>query len=246
MPTLTYSLVVPIHNEVEHITTLIPLMTDEVAHAVGGPQEIWMIENGSSDATAAVANDMAQLLRSVGWKAHVVALDEPNYGAAMREGFRRANGDWVINFDIDYFSGPFVGALETTDADVVIASKRAPGSDDRRNAIRKMATFGFNLLLRTVLGSRISDTHGIKAFRKEVITHVEPLTQSTFDLFDTELVLRAERQRYRITEVPIVVEERREGGNSLLKRIPRTLGGVFRLRMQFARERSGASELPGI
>lgn len=241
---MTYSLVVPMHNEAQHISTLIPLMTDEVAHAVGGPQEIWMIENGSTDATAAVANDMAQILRAAGWKAHVIELEEPNYGAAMREGFRRASGDWVINFDIDYFSGTFVGDLASTGADVVIASKRAPGSDDRRNTIRKMATFVFNLMLRTLLGSRISDTHGIKAFRNEVLARVEPMTHSSFDLFDTELVLRAERLRYTISEVPIVVEERREASNSLLKRIPRTLAGVFRLRMSFAREGVVASHPP--
>jgi len=244
MPTSTYSLVVPIHNEEEHISTLIPLMTDDVAHAVGGPQEIWMIENGSTDATAAVANDMAHVLRAAGWKAHVVELQEPNYGAAMREGFRRATGDWVVNFDIDYFSGPFVGGLASAEADVVIASKRAPGSDDQRNALRRLATFAFNLILRTLLGSRISDTHGIKAFRNDLLAQVEPLTHSSFDLFDTELVLRAERLRYRISEVPIVVEERREASNSLLKRIPRTLAGVFRLRMAFARDRAGVSQPP--
>lgn len=241
MSTLTYSVVVPMHNESDHIATLIPQMTDTIAHALGGPQEIWMVENGSTDSTASEARTMAQLLRSAGWTAHVIELAEPNYGAAMREGFRQANGDWVINFDIDYFSGGFVGDLKTATADVVIASKRAPGSDDQRSMLRKLATWFFNLILRLLLGSNISDTHGIKAFRREVLVEVEPLTLSAFDLFDTELVLRAERMGFQITEVPIVVEERRPATNSLLKRVPRTLAGVFSLRMQFARERSGVS-----
>ena len=241
MPTLTYSVVVPIHNESAHISTLIPQMTDTVAHALGGPQEIWMVENGSTDTTVSEAQAMAELLRSTGWMAHVIELTKANYGAAMREGFRQANGDWVINFDIDYFSGPFVRGLEDSEADVVIASKRAPGSNDRRSHLRRLATWGFNLTLRTLLRSKITDTHGIKAFRRQVLSEVEPLTNSTFDLFDTELVLRAERMGFQIDEVPIVVEERRAASNSLLKRVPRTLAGVLSIKMQFTRERSGVS-----
>ena len=199
-----------------------------------------MVENGSSDNTAAEAESMADVLRAAGWKATVVRLEEPNYGAAMREGFRRAGGDWIINFDIDYFSGPFVAGLAEQTADVVIASKRAPGSDDRRGAIRRLATLSFNLLLRGLVGSNLTDTHGIKAFRNHVIRDIEPQTHSTYDLFDTELVLRAERAGYRIAEVPIIVEERRATRSSLLKRVPRTLVGLIRLRWRFARDRPDA------
>src|SRR5690606_41436294 len=49
------------------------------------------------------------------------------------------------------------------------------------------------------------------------------------DLFDTELVLRAERKGYRIVEVPVNVEETRPV-RSILKRVPRTLRGLLRIR----------------
>ena len=237
---MKYTVVVPIHNEASHINTLIPEMTDEVAHHAGGPQEILLVENGSSDETFSEATQMTAVLNAAGWNAQVISIAGANYGAAMREGFRHSTGDWVINFDIDYFSGPFVRDLETAEADVVIASKRAEGSDDQRSTIRKMATFVFNVILRRLLGSSLTDTHGIKAFRREALLTVEPLTVSTHDLFDTELVLRAERMGFAISEVPIEVRERREASNSLLKRIPRTLRGVFRLRLMFANEAVGS------
>ena len=56
----------------------------------------------------------------------------------MRAGFRRARGEWAVNFDIDYFSGRVPAARHcdsADDADVVLASKRAAGSDDRRSAV---------------------------------------------------------------------------------------------------------------
>jgi hypothetical protein len=88
----------------------------------------------------------------------------------------------------------------------------------------------FNLLLTTVLGSGVSDTHGMKAFRSSVVAEILPAVGSTEDLFDTELVVRAERAGYRIAEVPVVVEEIRSAKSSLLKRVPRTVAGLWRIR----------------
>jgi hypothetical protein len=137
----------------------------------------------------------------------------------------------VVNFDIDYFSADFLRrVLELEGIDLVIASKRDPGSEDRRPLIRRVATRVFNLLLRTILGSRVSDTHGMKAFRRGLVDALAPQVVSRQDLFDTELVVRAERAGYRIEEVPVVVEEMRVARSSLVKRAPRTVVGLFRIR----------------
>jgi hypothetical protein len=167
----------------------------------------------------------------------VLSLVEPDYGAAMRHGFLEADADWVVNFDIDYFSSEFLRrVLELEGVDLVIASKRDPGSEDRRPWIRRVATRVFNLMLRTILGSRVSDTHGMKAFRRELVKDLAPLVVSRKDLFDTELVVRAERAGYRIREVPVVVEEIRVARSSLVKRVPRTVQGLFAIRKTLRQE----------
>jgi hypothetical protein len=149
----------------------------------------------------------------------------------MRAGFLEADGDWVVNFDIDYFSADFLRrVLELEDVDLAIASKRDPGSEDRRPLIRRIATRVFNLMLRSILGSRVSDTHGMKAFRRELVETLAPQVVSRQDLFDTELVVRAERAGYRIVEMPVVVEEMRVARSSLVKRAPRTVVGLFKIR----------------
>ena len=80
-------------------------------------------------------------------------------------GFLAAEGSWVVNFDIDYFSADFLKRVIALDeVDLVIASKRDPDSEDRRPLLRRVATWVFNLLLRSILDSRVSDTHGMKAF----------------------------------------------------------------------------------
>jgi hypothetical protein len=96
--------------------------------------------------------------------------------------------------------------------------------------VRRLGTLTFNILLRVLLGSRVSDTHGMKVIRSNVIAAIAPQVISTKDLFDTELVIRAERAGYRIREIPAVVEELRQTRSNLIKRVPRTIRGLWRIR----------------
>jgi hypothetical protein len=116
------------------------------------------------------------------------------------------------------------------DADLVIGSKRMPDSDDRRSFTRRAATWMLNTILRLTLGLKVSDTHGIKAIRRTVLDAVLAEVVSVDDLFDTEVVLRAERMGFRIVELPVVVEEQRESKSRIWKRVPRTLAGILRIR----------------
>lgn len=220
------SVVIPVHNEADYLPIAVERLFAEM-RTVDADVAVLVVENGSTDGSADVVRD----LRSRYPALDVLELATPDYGAAMRAGFMATDGQWVVNFDIDYFSGDFLAtAIATDDADIVLASKRAPGSDDKRSYVRRVATWGFNVILRTVLSSRVSDTHGMKAIRRPVIDGIAGEVVSTQDLFDTELVIRAERAGYRIVEVPVVVHEQRDSRSSFLKRVPRTLRGIVAMR----------------
>jgi len=230
----TLSVVIPIHNEASYLPGALATLRTEL-DGLGEPYEVILAENGSTDGTDRVAAELAAAEPAV---VRVLSLPEPNYGAAMRAGFRAATGRWVVNFDIDYFSGDFLRAAlgRAGTADLVLASKRAPGADDRRSRLRRLGTRGFNLLLRLLFHSRVSDTHGMKMVSRRVVEDVVPLVRSTLDLFDTELVVRAERAGYRIAEVPAVVVEQRAARSAFLSRVPRTLAGLLRIRWRLWRE----------
>lgn len=220
------SVVVPIHNEAGFLPTGLPRLLDAVA-ASGHRSEVILVENGSIDETAAVARRIARRMGSLA--VDVLELDVADYGTAVRHGMLAATGDWVVMFDLDYFSKSFLTNLDTA-ADVIIASKRNPKSDDRRPMQRRLATAVFSVLLRTLLRSEVSDTHGIKAFRRSIVEVHVPQVVSRQDLFDTELVVRAEHAGAIIREVPVIVEELRPARSSLIKRVPRTLRGLWRIR----------------
>jgi glycosyltransferase involved in cell wall biosynthesis len=222
------SVVIPIHNEAGYLPEALPRLTAELDTLKVG-YEVILAENGSTDGTARVATDLAS---GYGGTIRILSLPDPDYGAAMRAGFRQAAGEWVVNFDIDYFSGDFLrAALALADsADIVLASKRAPGADDRRATLRRMGTRVFNLLLHLLFKSSVTDTHGMKMVRRRVVEALVPRVISNRDLFDTELVIRAERAGYRIAEVPAIVEEQRSARSSFLRRVPRTIRGLIRIR----------------
>ena len=221
------SVVIPVHNEADYLVGALEELFDEIADV---PADITVLiaENGSTDGTAAAVRQLMPDHPTLA----LLELPTPNYGAAMRDGFLATDGEWVVNFDIDYFSADFLRVVLDVEeeADLVLASKRVEGADDRRGPVRQFATFTFNQILRFMLSSGVSDTHGMKAIRREVVEQIANEVISTQDLFDTELVVRAERAEFRIVEVPAVVEEKREAKTSLAKRVPRTLKGVWNVR----------------
>lgn len=227
------TIVIPVHNEADFMPAALARLFAEL-EGVDADFEIIVAENGSSDETGPVAERIAETEPRM----RVLRLPQPNYGAAMRAGFEAASGEWVANFDIDYFSADFLRAgLALADAaDIVLGSKRAPGAEDRRSPLRRLGTFGFNVLLKLLFRSSVSDTHGMKLIRETLVREFTPRVISDLDLFDTELVIRAERAGARIREIPAKCEELRATRSSFLSRVPRTLEGLWRIRKALRRE----------
>jgi glycosyltransferase AglD len=231
------SIVMPAHNEHDLLGESVRAVSGGV-RASGHGFELLVVENGSSDGTLEIAEQLASEAPEV----HVHTLAEPDYGRALRTGVLAATGDVIITFDVDYYDLGFLDralallARHDEPADVVIASKRAPGAVDERPALRRIVTAAFALLLRAGFGLRVSDTHGMKALRRTAVEPIARRCRFGTDLFDTELVLRAERAGLVTAEVPVRVEERRPSRTSIWRRVPRTLVGLARLRVALWRE----------
>lgn len=200
--------------------------------ARGSEFEVLVVENGSTDNTRGVAATLPDRHPEV----RVESLDQADYGVALRHGLLAARGSVVVNFDTDYYDLDFLDAaveqvLAPDGPVIVVGSKRAPGSDDNRAAIRRLVTFVFSSILKVGFGLKVSDTHGMKAMRRaDVVGHARECKLGR-DLFDTELILRAERAGRITGEIPVAVEERRPARTSIVRRVPRTLTGLVRLRL---------------
>lgn len=198
--------------------------------------EILVVENGSTDQTRRVADELASRYAEV----RAMSIARPDYGGALRHGFLEAAGDFVVNFDVDYFDLTFLdGAMEALRAGtsvMVVAAKRGEGASDTRAWPRRLVTAVFATVLRRGFKLSVVDTHGMKAMRKASVAPLVAAVKSGTDLYDTELIIRVERAGLPVGAIPVVVEERRASRTSILRRIPRSLRGLGRLWFQFRRE----------
>jgi glycosyltransferase involved in cell wall biosynthesis len=223
-----FSIVIPIHNEAECLEGEVSELTSELDVRTVD-YELLLCENGSSDQTPQIADALAAAHPRV----RALHLAEPDYGLAMKTGMLSGSGDYVVNFDIDFHDVDFMlragELLENCGA--VVGSKLLPGSEDRRSPARHMVSLGFTTILRILFDRRMDDTHGMKALRREVVQEFAPRTVTTRDLFDTELLIRARRGGVVVKALPVTVEEKRKPRSSIVRRIPRTVRGLLRLRL---------------
>lgn len=222
------SVVIPIYNEELILEEAVAELRERLA-ALGWNYELILTENGSTDRTVELAKAIAARCPEV----RVLHSDEPNYGLALRRAIQQSRGDFVLCDEIDICDVDFhlraMALLDDPSIDMVIGSKLHPDAEDPRGAVRHVGTLGINFLLRLFLGFKGTDTHGLKAFRRERLLPVVDQCVVDKDLFASELVIRAERGEYRIVEVPVSIEEKRKPSIHLFRRVPNVLKNLARL-----------------
>ena len=223
------SVVMPAFNEADYLEAAVRAVLAGL-HDGGHKGEVLVVENGSTDSTRAIAGRLAEELDGV----RTISLGAADYGLALRTGLVEARGDVAVVFDVDYYDLEFLErALRLLDHDpgpaVVVASKRAAGASDRRSLPRRLITWAFAAVLRRGFDLHVSDTHGMKVLRRAALLPIVEDCRFGTDLFDTELVLRAERAGLAVAELPVTVEESRPSRSSIVRRAIRSSGGLVRL-----------------
>mgnify|MGYP003449535918 CR=1 FL=1 len=122
-----------------------------------------------------------------------------------------------------------VEILESGRADMVIGSKLIGGAKDERPLFRHLASIVYTNILRSLLGFRGTDTHGLKAFRRETLLPVVKACLVEKDVFASELSIRAYRADLSVIEIPVRVMEKRPPSINLFKRVPNVLKSVAKL-----------------
>ena len=235
-----FSVVIPVFNE-EEVFLESANKIYKICQEMNKPFEIIFSENGSTDNTVKLIETFIRDKNNC----FMINNNFANYGLALKNGFESVKNDIVISFDIDYFSKKFlVQALQLNENIVaLVASKRLSESEDERTLIRKMATSVFVFILKLLFRTSLTDTHGMKAIRKDNIEKEINNVISTQDIFDTELLIRIERSGFKISEVPAKVNEIRPSVSVIFTRIPRTLKSLFKLRFQLFKESLNTNNL---
>jgi glycosyltransferase involved in cell wall biosynthesis len=221
------SVIIPVYNEEAILETAVRGLVGKLGQE-GISYELILSENGSTDATLALAEALAGELPNI----RVLHGDVPNYGRALRRGIEEARGELVVCDEIDLGDMDFYRrsiAMLDGGVDLVVGSKRHPGSDDSRPLLRRAGTAVIIGLLRLSVGFKGTDTHGLKAFRRAALMPIVEQCLVEHDLFASELVVRASRANVESREIPLRVREIRPPSVHLVRRVPRVLKHLVRL-----------------
>ncbi len=236
LPSPLLSIVIPAHNEANRLPSSLEQVFAFLARQ-DYEAEVIVVENGSSDATLALAQGYLPEHRNL----HV--LHEPGHGKglAVRRGMREAQGRYRFMCDAD-LSMPIdeVNRFlppQRTDFDIAIASREVKGAVRYDEPfIRHYGGRLINLMIRLLALPGLHDTQcGFKCFRAEVAEDL--FSRQVLDgwSFDVEVLYLAERAGYKIIEVPIDWYYRHESKVSALPDALRMVRDILQIRLNVRR-----------
>lgn len=210
------SLVLPAYNEEQVIGQAIA-EADEALSELSSDYEILVVDDGSSDSTAAIVRQEAVN------RPAVRLLQQPEnmgYGAALARGFRESDKELVAFTDSDcQFDLSEISRLIelSKDYDIVCGYR----IDRQDHWIRKLYSGTYNAIVRILLGTHVRDSDcAMKVFRRDVIQSIDITTTGFF--VNSEILSKARMANRSIIEVGVTHRPRPRGEStvSVLHSIP--------------------------
>ena len=199
------SIIIPSYNEELRLPETLGLLA-EYLPTLGHETEVLVVDDGSKDRTAAVAESFRDKFSSLRVLSNGVNRGK---GYSVRHGMREARGRYVLFTDAD-LSAPIeeapklLAALETHD--VAIGSRALDRSliDVHETRFREFAGIVFNTIVRLTLWLSFVDTQcGFKAFRREPCRIIFEQQRIERFGFDPELLYLARHHGLRAVEIPV-------------------------------------------
>lgn len=233
------SVIIPCLNEEEAIGSVVEeLLVQQV-------DEILVVDNGSTDSTAANA-------KAAG--ARVVAQPVKGYGLACLTGLQNVRSDAEIvcfldgdGSDVPEYLRVVVAPIAEDDADFVMGS-RIKGKRERGSMTAQQIVAGWlaGLLLRLVYGVQFSDMSPFRAMRKDKL-HALGMTETSYG-WNLEMQMRVASDKMRILEIPVDHRCRRGGVSKVSGNLFSGLHAAWKitttfLRLAFSLRRSSPAKM---
>jgi glycosyltransferase involved in cell wall biosynthesis len=229
------SLVIPAYNEQENLPKVIAASKEALA-AFDGSHEIVLIDDGSSDGTRELLDELAAaepMLRPIH---HDVGRNIGCHPSEL-EGLKAAQGDLMLFLPADLQIHPnvlpaFAEAAERAD---VIASHRVVRADA---AWRRYLSMANNQVERLLMGVKVRDAHSSMALTRRAVDQIIPSVISNSALIPAEILVRAKHSGVPIAEIEIAHFPRaagRQTGAAPLE-ILKVQADLVRLRIRLSRE----------
>lgn len=235
-------IIIPTYNEKENIERMIRTL-----RGLDGDYHILVIDDGSPDGTAAIVKRLQQEFPE---QLHLIERSgKLGLGTAYLTGFRWSlehGYDYIFEMDADFSHKPadvprLYAACAEGGADLAIGSRYCNGISVINWPIgRVIMSYYASTYVRTVLRMKVYDTTaGFKCYSRKVLETID------FDRikmrgygFQIEMKYNAYKLGFKLVEVPIIFEDRKEGTSKMSSGIfGEAFWGVLKLRFRKIRPR---------
>ena len=226
-------LVIPVYNEQAVLARSVATV---LAWTGQHPEHEWRIvvaDNASTDGTLSIARRLEE--EHAG---RVVALHIPTKGRgiALRAAWLTSPADVSAYMDVDLSTDlshlpALVDPIAEGRADLACGTRLHPQAETQRGLLREVISRLYNLILRTATGLRASDAQcGFKAISRESALALVPLVRDNAWFFDSELLVVAQANGYRLVEVPVRWVDDADSRVAIVRTAIDDLRGIWRLR----------------
>lgn len=202
------SVVIPCFNERERLLRHVPAIVEHLKSREG-TFEIIIVDDGSRDDTAVVAEELAKKFPMVRVISYATNRGK---GGAVKAGILEAKGKYVMFTDADQ-STPIseceklLAELERGVCEVAIGSRAIAGAkvEQAQAWYRELAGRLFGVGVKVLCLRGIADTQcGFKAMTRAVAQQVFPQVTSVSAIFDIEMLVVATKEGCRVAELPVL------------------------------------------
>ena len=226
--------VVPVLNEERTLRTNIETLYNFLRVQDGLQFRITIADNGSTDRTQAIANELAEHYAAI----RVVRMSERGRGRALKQVWLNSDADILSYMDVDLSTSlddfmPLIKPLVNGETGVAIGSRLSKHSRTTRGFKRDFISKTYNKIIKTYMGTKFSDAQcGFKAIRRDVAKALLPKVTDTQWFFDTELLIKAEKTGVKIHEQPVTWVEDTDSRVKIVKTVTEDLRGLARVKKE--------------
>jgi len=211
-------IVIPAYNEANIIAANLKKIAEyALANLQAYDYKIIVVDNNSSDLTGQIVRDLAQLNSKLGY----LYLPKKGKGLAVITAWQKYQDDFDFfsYMDADLATDlsclqPLISSLEQG-YDLAIGSRYARGAKVERSLLRRVFSLAYSLLAQLILGVKIKDWPcGFKAITQKVNKEIVPAIKNFTFFFDSELLYLAAKKGFKIKEIPVIWQEKRDKGGS--------------------------------
>lgn len=231
---ISVDVVIPVLNEEAQLEASVTALSGFLSAHCPYRWRIIVADNASTDRTPEICQ---RLHAGSPGQVDFIRLEQKGRGRALRAAWSSSTADVVCYMDVDLSTNlralpPLLAALIHSDYDLATGSRLMHGAIVTRQWKRELISRTYNLLIRLLFWHRFRDAQcGFKGATRRAVDDLLPQVKDQAWFFDTELLLKGERQGYRIFELPVEWIEDLDTRVKIIKTAWEDIKGLVRVRL---------------